>query len=95
MSGFTVAPRARLDLDQIWLHIASDNPTAADRLLKQFKDRFALLATQPLMGQTADYLPLGVRSFSFGSYIIFYRPVAREIEISRVIHGARDVNSIF
>jgi toxin ParE1/3/4 len=36
-----------------------------------------------------------LRSLSVGNYLIFYRPLADGIEIVRVLHGARDIDSLF
>lgn len=36
-----------------------------------------------------------LRSFAAGRYIIFYRVLAEEVEILRVIHSARDIERIF
>lgn len=37
----------------------------------------------------------GMRLFALGNYVIFYRSGADEVEIVRVIHGARDWRRIF
>ncbi len=46
------------DLLEIWLHIARDNPTAADRQLERIQQRCRLYATQPHMGQPRPDLVL-------------------------------------
>ena len=35
----------------------------------------------------------GVRSFPFGAYVIFYRPLQDGVDVVRVLHGSRDVES--
>ena len=52
MTRYTVAHRARQDLDDIWDYIGIENhhPAAADRLLDTFCAKFALLAAHPLIG---------------------------------------------
>ncbi len=40
-------------------------------------------------------LRAGLRSFTHGNYIIFYRLIGPDIEIIRVIHGRRDLGRIF
>jgi toxin ParE1/3/4 len=47
------------------------------------------------MGKRRDELVTNVRSFPVGNYLIFYRPVNQGIEVLRVLHGARDIPSIF
>jgi toxin ParE1/3/4 len=87
--------RAERDLDDIWLHIASDNPQAADQLIDALVAQARLVATQPNMGRARPELAPEIRSFVEKNYILFYRPVSNGIELVRVLHGARDLNMIF
>lgn len=45
MTSYLVSPSARADLDEIWDYIAQHNPSAADRLLTTFEEKFLLLLT--------------------------------------------------
>jgi toxin ParE1/3/4 len=47
------------------------------------------------MGRVRDELVPSLRSFPVGKYVIFYRPIENGIEIARILHGARDLPSIF
>jgi toxin ParE1/3/4 len=89
------SPDAIRDLSYIWHYIAADNLTAADRFVTQIEERFELYAANPGMGQARDELMLHLRSFAFGSYVVFYLPMSSGIEILRVIHGSRDLASAF
>ena len=40
-------------------------------------------------------LAAGLRSFPFGRYVIFYMPVQDGIDVVRMLHSARDVDSAF
>jgi plasmid stabilization system protein ParE len=40
-------------------------------------------------------LAAGLRSFPVGAYLIFYRQIEGGIQITRVLHGARDIASLF
>ncbi|HEY7494964.1 MAG TPA: type II toxin-antitoxin system RelE/ParE family toxin [Candidatus Tectomicrobia bacterium] len=42
-------PQAETDLDDIWWHIAQDNPDAADRVLDMIEERCQTLAQFPLV----------------------------------------------
>ena len=95
MNYYRVDHSAQVDLSQIWAYVANDSVSAADRLIVTFKDKFRLLATQPLMGELRPELAPNLRSFSVGNYVIFYRPAEDGIEVVRVIHSARDVNAQF
>ncbi len=95
MTGYAIAPLARGDLDDIWDYIASDNASAANRLLDELHQTFLLLGAQPLIGQTRQELRENLRSFSVGKYVIYYELVHRRIRVLRVLHGSRDVNVLF
>jgi len=94
MSGFRLSHRAERDLEEIADYIADRNPSAAVREVERLLERFALLATQPLMGQLRDDLPDHPRAFSAGNYLVVYQPTVNGIEVARVVHAARDVASI-
>lgn len=95
MMPYVVSPRAETDLDEIWRYIAKENVPAADRLLDRLHQTFRMLARQPLMGQLREDLRPMLRGFVVGNYVVFYRPTFKGIEIVRVIHGARDIESQF
>ncbi|MER2626482.1 MAG: type II toxin-antitoxin system RelE/ParE family toxin [Accumulibacter sp.] len=83
------------DLIDIWIYIAQDNPDAADHLLDEFENKFALLAGQPRLGAARSDIAPGVRHFPVGSYLILYREIDPGIEVVRVVHGARRLNDLF
>jgi toxin ParE1/3/4 len=85
---------AEEDLQQVWLHVAADSPRAADRLLDQIGHTCQTLANLPEMGRRRDEIATDLRSFPVGMYVIFYRRVADGIELARVLHGRRDIDSL-
>lgn len=87
-------PQAENDLDEIWWYIAQDNPSNADRFLDQIQERFLALADFPKMGTGRDDLKAGLRSHPVGNYLIFYLPLPDGIEVVRVLHGSRDIESL-
>lgn len=86
--------QAEEDLIEIWFYIAQDNPGAADRVLDDIEQRFHALADNPLMGRLRPDIAPELRYFAVSSYLILYRTVEDEIQIIRVIHGARDLPTI-
>jgi len=88
-------PKAAEDIAGVWGFIADDNLDAADHWVDQLDGQLRLLATQPLMGRARDELAPGIRSFPFGRYLIFYLPISGGIDVVRVLHGARDVDTVF
>jgi toxin ParE1/3/4 len=89
------SPDSRRDYEEIYLYIAADNPAAAERLLRTFDEKLQLALTAPGMGEPHPELGKGIRTLKAGRYIIFYREVPEGIQVVRVIHGARDIPSIF
>ena len=87
--------RAELDLLNIWEFIADDSLEAADRLIRNIHSRCQTLSESPLSGHKREDLAPNLRSCALGNYVIFYRPAADGIEVIRVLHGARDIPTIF
>ena len=95
MDRFRLSQAARADLEDIWVYIAQDNIEAADKLIKLLASQFSRLASNPEIGRSRKELSARLRSFSTGNYVIFYQAGKDEIEVVRVLHGARDLPSLF
>lgn len=95
MTRYRLARLADTDLDRIWLFIARDNISAADRQVTKLHRKFEILAAHPDLGELQPELASGdYRRFAAGTYVVFYRKVDDGIEIARVIHGSRDIDAI-
>jgi toxin ParE1/3/4 len=88
-------PAAEEDLISIGTYIALDNPSAADKLLDTIDKKLHLLAEFPGLGQRRDELAPSLRSLPLGNYLIFYLAIEDGIEAIRIVHGARNLRSIF
>ncbi len=88
-------PEAENDIEEIWLYIAQDNPDNADNLLDEIEETSLKLARFTSMGRNRDELYPGLKSFPVGKYIIFYLPVSGGLEIVRILHGMRDIDTFF
>jgi toxin ParE1/3/4 len=94
--------RAKQDLIDIFLRYARE---AGVRVARRFRAEaeavFTRLADMPGMGTRYEaenpvfeglrFFPLASR---FKNYLVFYRPTPDGIEVARVLHGARDIQSI-
>lgn len=87
-------PQAERDLDDIWLTIAGDNPSAADRVIDAVEAAETRLADFPLLGRARDELMTGTRSWTVGGYIDFYRVEAAALVVVRALHGGRDLEPL-
>ncbi len=95
MPGFHIRPEAARDLDEIRQHIAENNPASAVRLIEEVIELFHRLAEFAMMGRSREELVPKQRSFPVGNYVIFYQPISDGVEIVRVLHGSRDIESLF
>ena len=92
--GHRVSLQACSELDDIWSFVATESSSieVADRLIETITDRFFLLSRFPEIGRSRDEdLCAGLRSFSVGAYVIFYRIESKDVLILHVIHGSRDI----
>jgi toxin ParE1/3/4 len=101
VSRFTLSPEAINDLELIWTYIARDNGQAADEVIEAAYRLCAILGEHPELGRVRELSQTalaGLRSFvitDFPNYVIFYRVKGEGVEIVRVLHGARDIDSLF
>lgn len=95
MPEIRISPRASADLIEIWSYIADDSVANADVFINRLYKTIRLLANKSGAGRPREELAPGILSFPFGRYIIFYRVGQDAIEIVRVLHGARDIQSFF
>lgn len=70
-----------------------DSPRAADRLLVRFDEVFEMLAHNPEAGRARPELAAELRSFPIGEYVAFYVSRENGIEVVRIRHGRRDIDS--
>lgn len=93
-------PPAKRDLLEQASYLAQDKLNAAARFLSAAEEAFRLLARMPAMGSRRNFANprlAGLRLWrvpGFEMHLIFYRPIPGGIEVLRVLHGSRDVQSI-
>ena len=89
-------PQARNDLKAIARYIAkqSQSRSTALKFLDTINEKCRLYATQPQMGQLFEQYRPGLRSFPVRDYIVFYHAIHDGIEVYRVLHGARNLETL-
>jgi toxin ParE1/3/4 len=75
------------DLDEIFAHIATDNPEAARRIRARIEEVVGLIAAFPHIGQATSNKRF--RRYPAGKYLIVYKVKKDEVIIQYVRHGAR------
>lgn len=92
---FVLTPRAEQDIGDIWDYIAADSIGAADRVLAALEKAIYRLAKAPGIGHLReDLADRRHRFFLVYSYLIVYRFETKPLQVIRVLHAARDVQSI-
>ncbi len=86
---------AREDLKEIWSYLAEFSQNSADKTLKDLAKKFELLAENPKLGRTHDKFIINLRSFPYNKYLIFYFPIENGVELYRIFHSARNIESVF
>ena len=95
MAAVFFTRQAREDLIDIWLHIAADDPGAADRVLDRLEMAAMNLIENPRMGPARDDIRRGLRYLVSDTYLVLYRIIDGGVEIVRVVHGRRDLFGLF
>jgi len=92
---FVVSPLAARDLDDIWNYLADDNLEATDRVLLGLEKAMNKLAKRPGVGHLReDLADRRHRFFLVYSYLIAYRQETKPLQIIRVMHAARDIQTL-
>ena len=88
------SPLAVEDLERILEYIGRDNPPVANRFVETLKEKCNTLARFPLLGASREQLARGLRVFAVDNYAIYYSLENDTVRIERVLHGARDADSL-
>lgn len=89
---------AEEDLAEIMTYIAAENISAAEALIDRIEKSLQSLQKHPYLGRIPDdveLLILGYRYLIVDNYLIFYIVDDRTVIVHRIIHGARDYQSLF
>jgi toxin ParE1/3/4 len=91
-----ISQAARADIDEIWVHTATEwSIEAANRFRESLSRIFSLLRRNPFAGRSRDELSSGLRSLPVGKYLVFYRVESDAVRVVRVIHGMQDLPARF
>jgi plasmid stabilization system protein ParE len=90
MTSYRLSRDASYDVLDIWLYIAKDSTSSADRFVAQLHRTFQQISDGVMTGERfLDPDNREARRISQGNYVIYHRRVGRVTEILRVVHGAR------
>lgn len=95
MSDYSFSDEAIQDLDDICEYIARRNSKGASKLFDDIRKKCKLVADFSGMGKNYGRLAPNLRGFVVDDYIVFYYPREDGINITRVVSGYRDLESLF
>jgi plasmid stabilization system protein ParE len=86
---------AERDLENICDYISDNNETAALKIFADLRKDCLDLGATPLAFPEKRELQEGIRMRPSGRYLIFYKYDGQDVDIIRILHGARDLLQIF
>jgi toxin ParE1/3/4 len=95
VSRVVFTARAREDLLDIWLHVATHNSEAvADRIYDSIEQSCRLLSDHPHLGRARPEIQPEARSLVIERWLALYRVTEDGAQIVRIIDAARDLSAI-
>jgi toxin ParE1/3/4 len=90
---------ARQDIKDIGKYLEEQNSTAARRFVQAIDETIEMLCRSPDLGERLCADPTGqirYRTISgFKNYLIFYRREDTQLQVLRILHGAREYEQFF
>jgi plasmid stabilization system protein ParE len=97
-ASYQLTPRALDNLDEIWIFIAQDKISAADRVEAAILSACYRLARHPLLGtKRTEITGKPVRFWTvprYPNYIVVYRPETRPLQVVAIVHGMRNLKQL-
>lgn len=92
MTAYTIAPRARRDLQDAWRYSRDRwGRRRADTYIRDLTVIIEHLAANPSLGEACDEIRSGYRKHPAGSHTLFYVIRDRTLVIVRALHQQMDV----
>jgi toxin ParE1/3/4 len=95
MFSIRIRRLASNDIDDIAAYISQDNPLRAESFTDEISKKIMTIAERPFSFPARDDLMIGLRSALIGNYLILFMVEGNEVDIIRVVNGARDLEGLF
>jgi toxin ParE1/3/4 len=92
---FSIKAAAQRDLREIAAYVARDNPGRAISYIAELNRQIRTAAERPLSFPARDEWRKGLRSALHGQYHVIFEIADETVVILRIVHGARDIGSLF
>lgn len=86
---------AREDTRAILRYLRTHSRAAATRFADALQQRYKYLATSPNYGRARPEFGDCIRSTVVGDYVVVYHAADDVVTVVRVLHGARDVDTVW
>lgn len=90
-----ISPLAEQDIEAIGDYIAQDNPVRAVSFTEELFQQCLLIAESPVIYKERPELGHSVRTCAYGRYLIVFRVLDMEVRVERLLHGSRDIITMF
>ena len=95
MKRFVLTPLAEQDINEIWDFIGEDRIETANGVLGKIEEAIYRLANHPGLGHPREDLADSRHLFYLVySWLIVFRPNTDPLQIIRVLHAARDIQTL-
>jgi toxin ParE1/3/4 len=89
---YTVAPRARRDLQEVWIYSRGRWGRArADGYIRDLTIAMQRIGENPQLGEACDHVRPGYRRHPAGSHVLFYQIRDDAVVVIRVLHQQMNV----
>ena len=95
MATVAFSPKALRDLMAIGDYIARDNRVNASRFVDKPVAQCERIGHAPMAYASREELVPGLRAAPIDRYVIYFRVDGTRVRIERVLHGARDLKTLF
>lgn len=96
-----VTPRARRDQNEIVEHLAPESLDAALLFISKLHETYGVIGAQPRVGHLRadmrgdEKRPIRCLTVNgFPNHLVFYQVAGEDIDVVRILHGARDIESV-
>lgn len=93
MPRLVILPAAWADLIEIGDFIAQENPARALSFISEIEAKMRHAADRPESYPARDDVREGLRAARHGRYLIFFATIGTDVQIVRVLHGARELSA--
>lgn len=87
MPEYRLAPKAREDMETVWLYSLTQwGAQQTERYIDDLTEAFEFLAKNPKAGTACENIRAGYRKYPVIRHVVYYRETAYGVEVVRVLH---------